>query len=117
MHRVILLRIGGKKLHLLKMTGALVVVGAALGVLGTVSSMFRIIKQLELAQSSTELAIQVFGLLPSALSGDLMLGYFMIPSAWFMFWLALFIAGAILYRSGSIILPIEEEIDVEKKKA
>ncbi len=116
MHRVILLRVGGKKLHLLKMTGALVLVGAGLGVLGTVAELFKLIKQMELAQSNPTLAIQVFGLLPEALTSDLMLGFFMTPSAWFMFWLALFIVGAMVYRSGSLVLPIEEEIEVEKKK-
>lgn len=115
MHRVILLRVGGKKLHLLKMTGALVVVGAALGVLGTISSMFKMVKQLELAQANPQLALQVFGLTTEALTSDLMLGLFMEPSAWFMFWLALFIIGAMIYRSGSIVVPIEEEIETEKK--
>ncbi len=114
MHRVILLRIGGQKLHLLKMTGALVLVGASLGVLGTVSSMFKLIKQVELAQTNSQIALQVFGLTNNALSGDLVLGMFMEPSAGFMFWLALFVIGAMVYRSGSIVLPIEEDIETEK---
>lgn len=116
MHRVILLRVGGKKFHLLKMTGALVLVGAALGVLGTIASLFKIIKQIELAQINSEIAIQVFGLLPEAITGDVILGLVMIPSAWFMFWLAAFIIGAMIYRSGNLVLPIEEEIEIEKKK-
>ena len=114
MHRVILLRIGGQKLHLLKMTGALVLVGAGLGVLGTVSSMFRMIKQVELAQINSQIAVQVFGLTADAMSGDLILGMFMEPSALFMFWLALFMIGAMIYRSGSIVIPIEEDIETEK---
>jgi len=114
MHRIILLRVGGKRLHLLKMTGALVVVGSALGVLGTISTMFRLIKQIELAQLNTQLAIQTFGLTANAITSDIALGLFMAPSAWFMFWLALFIMGAMIYRSGNVIVPIEEEIDTEK---
>ena len=114
MHRIILLRVGGKKLHLLKMTGALVVVGSALGVLGSIATMFRLIKQMGLAQLNSQLAIQVFGLTPDAITGDVALGLFMNPSAWFMFWLALFIIGAMIYRSGNVIVPIEEEISTEK---
>ena len=105
---------GGQRFHLLKMTGALILVGAALGVLGTVSSIFRLIKQVELAQTNALIATQVFGLTSDALSGDLVLGMFMEPSAWFMFWLALFIIGAMIYRTGSIVLPIEEDIETTK---
>ena len=111
MHRVIFLRVGGKKLHLLKMMGALIVVGSAMGVLGIVAELFRLIKQLGLAKTNSQIALQVFGLMPEALTNDIALGFFMGPSAWFMFWLALFIAGAMIYRSGSIVLPIEEEIE------
>lgn len=117
MHRVMLLRIGGQKLHLLKMVGALILTGAALGVLGTIAELFKIIKQFGLAQTNPPLAMHVFGMTQEALTGDVMLGFFMMPSAWFMLWLALFIVGAMIYRSGSLVLPIEEEVEVEKKKA
>ena len=115
MHRVIFLKVGGQRLHLLKMLGALVLVGSALGVLGTVASMFRLIVQIELAQGSGVLAMQVFGLTPEALTGDIILGLFMVPSAWFMFWLALFIVGAMVYRSGSLVIPIEEDTEEAKR--
>ena len=115
MHRVIFLRIGGKRLHLLKMVGSLVLVGAAMGVLGTIAGLFRLIKQLELAQTNAQVAMQIFGLMPEALTSDIMLGFFMEPSAGFMFWLALFIVGAMIYRSGSIVIPIDEEIEESKK--
>ena len=114
MHRIILLRVGGQKLHLLKMVGAFVVVGSALGVLGSISTMFRLVKQIGLAQLNPQLAVQTFGLTSETLTGDVALGLFMNPSAWFMFWLAFFIVGAMIYRSGNVIVPIEEEINTEK---
>ena len=111
MHRVMLIRIGGRKLHLLKMVGALVLAGAALGVISTVAELFRIIKQFQLAQTNSALSMQVFGLLPEALTSDVVVGFFMQPSAWFMLWLALFIIGVMIYRSGSLVVPIEEDVE------
>ncbi len=113
MHRIIILKVGGKRLHLLKVTGSLVVVGAALGVLSAIASMFRLLKQLELAQLNPQLAAQAFGLTPSAITSDIALGLFMAPSAWLMFWIALFVIGAMVYRSGNVLLPIEEEVEKE----
>jgi hypothetical protein len=115
MHRVILLKIGGKRLHLLKIAGALVLSGAALGVLATVAEVFRIIKQVELSKSNAALALEAFNLPSSALSNDVVLGLLMQPIAFFMLWLALFVAGAMVYRSGNLVLPIEEEEETERR--
>jgi len=116
MHRIILLKIGGKRLHLVKVVGALLVCGACLGVLDSIAALFRIVKQVELSQVNPQLAVSVFGLTAEALTSDVVLGFFMLPTAVFMIWLAVFVVGAMVYRSGGIILPIEEDIEVEKKK-
>ncbi len=110
MHRVILLKIGGAKVHLVKIVGALLVFGGGLGVLDSIAILFRILKQVEIASTNPALAESVFGLTQSALTSDIILGYLMGPMALFMVWLAVFVVGAMVYRSGNIILPIEEDI-------
>jgi hypothetical protein len=115
MHRVILLKVGGAKVHLLKVVGALLVCGGALGVLSAIAELFRTIKQVELAATAPALAEQVFGLTQAALTSDVILGLLTGPAAFFMIWLAVFVAGAMVYRSGSVILPIEEDSEDVKR--
>ncbi|MCD6523001.1 MAG: hypothetical protein J7K68_04585 [Candidatus Diapherotrites archaeon] len=114
MHRIVLLKIGGKRLQLIKIVGALIVCAASLGVLDSIATLFRIIKQVEIAKTSEQIALSVFGLPPTALTSDVVMGFFMLPTAIFMLWLAVFVIGAMVYRSGGVILPVEENVEISK---
>lgn len=110
MKKTILLKIGGEELHLVNVIGALTVLGSAFGILGAVSDLLKLSSQVYLAKTNSEISIQLFGLLPQHLSDAIILGSFMRPFAWLMLWLGLLVVGAMLYRAGNILLPVEEEI-------
>ena len=103
MERVVVASLGEAKIHLLKVTGALVVFGSGIGVLDSVAGLFRLMKQLEIAQVDPEFALQVFHLPSTALSSDVLLGLMMGPLAAMLLWLALLCFGTIIYRTGGII--------------
>jgi hypothetical protein len=120
MHRIVLLRIGGKKLHLLKLVGSFTLFGAALGSLDALSQVFLRAEQISIAQANPEFAINVLGITTARLVGErgtgFILGFLMQPLAAFMFWLALFLVGAMVYRTGGFIVPIEEDIETVQEK-
>lgn len=106
MHRVVIASVGKRRIHLLKLVGALVLFGSALGVLDAVAWIFRVIKQIEAVNVNPELSFMIFKLPAKALTGDVILGLFMMPAAMMLLWLALFCIGAMIYRTGEIIIPV-----------
>lgn len=108
MHRVVIATVGERRLHLLKLAGAFIIFGSALGVLDSISWMFRIVKQIEAINVNPELSLTFFQLPAKAVTGDVILGLFMMPSAMLLLWLALFCVGAMIYRTGEIIIPVEK---------
>ncbi len=108
MKRTIILHLGKTRLHLLKMVGLLVIIGSAFGVLSSVSDLLITLKQADLAISNTNLAIQLFGLTPSQITPDIILGRSMQPLAWLMLWLGLLLIGAMVYKLEGSLIPIEE---------
>lgn len=115
MRKVVLFKIGGKKVHLLKVVGALVALGSAFGVLRAVSMFFTLSSQVGLAKSNSEVSMSVFGLLPQSLTDAVLLGHFMEPLVWLFLWLGLLVLGVLVYRSGNIVIPVEEEIRKEEE--
>ncbi|MFA4907114.1 MAG: hypothetical protein WC602_02490 [archaeon] len=123
--RIFFLRIGGKNLHLLKLIGAFVLFAALLMFFQAGAGMFNswdalkaypaciggVQSQFDFEGCRTALYYNT-GLFPSAGQAELssrqvwfaLLG----PIAQVLFWAALFIFGIILYKTGRIILPIEE---------
>ncbi len=108
MKRVILLKIGKTRLHLLKMVGLLVIIGSAFGFLSSVSDILVVLKQASLASTSTNAALTFFKLPQNMITPDVILGRTMEPIAGMMLWLGLLLIGAILYKLEGALLPIEE---------
>jgi len=100
-HRMLLVRVGGRYVHLLKMFGALFTFGAAFNVL---SSAYHISAALDAAAKTYPMSMgDVFGQITG-------------PIAWLFIWLALLTVGLALYRSDRTVLPIEEDVVESKPK-
>lgn len=103
-HRMLLVRVGSRYVHLLKMFGALFTFASAFFVL---SAAYQLNQALELANLSYAGGSvgNVFG----SLTG---------PIASLFFWLSMMVLGLALYRSDRTILPLEEDItDYPEAKA
>ncbi|MCD6414595.1 MAG: hypothetical protein J7L23_03120 [Candidatus Diapherotrites archaeon] len=105
MHRVVIATVGKKHIHLLKVVGAFLIFGGAFGILDSIAWMFRIIKQIEAVNVNPELALAIFKLPVKALTGDTLLGLFMLPVAVLMLWFVVFCIGTMVYRTGEVIIP------------
>jgi hypothetical protein len=109
-HRVVIARIGDKKIHLLKTVGVLIVLASLLGVLDCVATLSRTAMQVGLASEAglgDFYSVQVFGLDSASLTDQVVLGFFMLPMAFLLLWISVLVIGVMVYRSGGII--IEEE--------
>ncbi|MCD4740719.1 hypothetical protein K8R43_06060 [archaeon] len=115
MHKVVHAEVGGTKIPLLKVTGSLIVFAAGLGVLDSVASIFRLMKQLEIAQADANFALQVFNLPSTALSSQVILGYFMGPIAVLLLWVGLACVGTLIHRSGRLF-HMDEEVSSSRKR-
>jgi hypothetical protein len=100
---MVLVKLGGRYLHLLKMFGALFTFGCAFNVLGAA---YKLSRAIEAAIKEIPLVVgNVFGAICS-------------PIGEIFIWLGLMIVGLTLYRSDRVIVPIEEDIEeIKKKKA
>jgi len=96
-HRMLLVKVGSKYVHLLKMFGVLFTFACAFFVLSAAY-------ELNNAMAIASLAY------PSASAGDL-LGMLTAPIASLFLWLAFMVLGLALYRSDRTILPLEEDIE------
>jgi len=99
-HRMVLVRFGGKYVHLLKMFGALLTFGAAFKVLGSAYALSQAIDAAIMAYPVT--IGDVFGAITSPI-GDVFM------------WLGFMVIGLALYRADRTIIPIEEDIKTKKK--
>lgn len=127
MYRVIWLRVGGKKIHLLKLAGAFFVFAAVLMVASATYNIFVTADKASYvnAQSSvgsvcvrgsedlleTSTVFKIFGWSTSApcgFSGEDFLGVMLAPVAVFLFWLGIAVVAIMVYQSGRIVFPVEE---------
>lgn len=116
MHRVMIMRIGSKKLHLLKLAGAFVIFWAALMLLSSVYQMFWVAQIVQSANAGNYEAVtmDLNGLLVTkpiaAGDGNMQAGLLLPPIASVMFWSALLLLGGMVYKAGAIVLPIDEQM-------
>jgi len=122
MHRVVIMKIGGKRLHLLKLTGAFIVFWAALMLLSSVYQMFWVAQIVQSANAGAYEAVtmNLNGVLVTkpivAGDGSTQAGLLLPPIASIMFWSAVLLLGGMVYKAGGIILPIEEQMqDIAEK--
>ncbi len=116
MHRIMIMRIGGRKLHLLKLAGAFIVFWAALMLLSSVYQMFWVAQIVQSANAGNyeSVMLDLNGMLVSkpivAGDGSMQAGLLLPPIASVMFWAVILLLGGMVYKTGGIILPIDEEI-------
>ena len=111
MHRIVWLRIGGTKIHLLKLTGALLIAGALLKTFESAYQIFVTASKASVAQARPDLVPQFFGWAIDPQYGFTMqdvVGVMMGPLANFVFWLGAATIALMIYQSGKTIFPIEE---------
>jgi len=116
MHRIIWLKIGGKRLHLVKLAGAFFITAAVLMVAEAAYNIFVTVQKATYAYLNPALIPQLFGWAiganPSSLGGSFttqdVLGVLLGPIAAFLFWLGVLMVAIMVYQSGKVVLPIEE---------
>ena len=106
--------VGGGRLK--NVVSALIIGASGLGIIDGVSRIFTAIRQLDLAKTNIEVALNAFGLVPEAITNDLIWGKLMLPISSILMWLALLVIGASIYKSIEIGLSIEETKEPEKKE-
>lgn len=118
MHRVVTLKIGNKRFYLLKLIGAFVAFGAALMLLSNVYQMVWVASVVEAANQGETVTLNMLGITDTLKANDVntQTGLFLIPAAGIMFWAAILIVGTVIYKTGSIIVPVEEQISTGKRK-
>jgi hypothetical protein len=125
-HRIMIMKIGGKRLHLLKLTGAFIVFWAALMLLSSVYQMFWVAQIVQSANAGNyeSIMLNLNGMLVSkpivAGDGNMQAGLMLPSIAGVMFWAAILLLGGMVYKTGAIVLPIDEQTqdipDKPKKK-
>jgi hypothetical protein len=111
MHRIIWFKVGGRRLHLLKLAGAFILLAAILKVAEAAYWIFVTVQKISYAQMRPDMIAQLFNWgmeAPLAFSNEDVLGVLLGPIANFLFWLALVVVGLMVYQSGKVVFPIEE---------
>ena len=117
MHRVIWLSVGGKKLHLIKLAGAFIVIAGILMVAQSAYNLFLTVDKILYVQTIIDdqqrsfYISQLFGwstAAPYSFTKEDVIGVLLAPIAGFLFWLGLTVVAIMVYQSGKVILPIEE---------
>jgi len=116
MHRIMIMRIGGRRLHLLKLAGAFIVFWAALMLLSSVYQMFWVAQIVQSANAGAYEAVtmELNGVQVTkpivAGDGSTQAGLMLPPIASIMFWSALLLLGGMVYKAGGLVLPIDEQM-------
>ena len=116
MHEIVLFKLGGRYLHLLKLIGAFIVIAAALMLLSDVYRLMWAATIVEEANSGIPHQITASmgsmsitqTLQPNDSSTQL--GLMLVPLAGIMFWAAFVVAGGVIYRSGQLVVPVEKTV-------
>ena len=121
-YRIIWLKIGGKRFHLLKLAGAFFVFAAILKVAEAAYQIFVTANKAVYAQVDPTLIPHLFGWAMGAqpsggafLTEDLV-GVLLGPVAIFLFWVGIAVIALIIYQSGKVVFPIEEYEQIVKQK-
>ena len=113
-HRIVWLKVGGKRFHLLKLAGAFFIFAAVLKVAEAAYQIFVTANKAVYAQIDPTLIPSLFGWAMGAqpsggsfLTEDLV-GVLIGPIAVFLFWLGIAVVAIMIYQSGKVVFPIEE---------
>ncbi len=114
LHKVVWLKVGGKRLHLLKVAGAFFVFAAVLKLAQSLYDVFVTVEKARAALLRPELVPQLFGwsidsnALVYSFSYEDFLGVMLGPVAVFLFWFGMAVVALMIYNAGKIIVPLEE---------
>ncbi|MFA4946783.1 MAG: hypothetical protein WC607_04590 [Candidatus Micrarchaeia archaeon] len=111
MHRILWFKIGGRRMHLLKLAGSFFVLASVLKVAEAAYNIFLVVDKINMARMRPDLIGQLFGWAmgsPYSFSGEDMLGVLLGPVASFLFWLGMAVVALMVYQSGKVVFPIEE---------
>ena len=119
MREKILIRIGSKELHLVKLIGALILIGSGLMLLNSVYNLVSV-ASIMLGPAGESVGLEFGGLSIESEVGGLdtsfKAGLVLRPLAGIMFWSALFVFGTVIYRTGGITIPVAGKIRKSKDK-
>lgn len=114
LHKVVWLKIGGKRLHLLKVAGSFFVFAAVLMLAQSLYDVFVTVEKARAALLRPELVPQLFGwsinsnALVYSFSHEDFLGVLLGPVAVFLFWFGMAVVALMIYNAGKVIVPLEE---------
>ncbi len=114
LHKVVWLKVGGKRLHLLKVAGSFFVFAAVLMLAQSLYSVFVSVEKARAALLRPELVPQLFGwsidsnALIYSFSKEDFLGVLLGPIAVFLFWFGMAVVALMIYNAGKVIVPLEE---------
>ncbi len=121
-HRILWLKIGGRRFHLLKLAGAFFVFASVLKVAESAYQIFVTANKAVYAQVDPTLIPHLFGWAMGAqpqggsfLTEDL-IGVLLGPVAVFLFWLGIAVLAIMVYQSGKVVFPVEEYEQIVKEK-
>ena len=116
MHRAVTFKIGGRKLHLVRVIAAFIILASAIMLLSDVFKMMQVAEIIQLANRGIPqvVTLDLRGITVTKVmepyDANLQTGMVLVPIAGILFWSAVIIAGNVLYRAGDILLPIDEDI-------
>jgi len=99
-----------------KAVGALIIFASGLGILDSASRVFTAIKQLDLAKTNIDVALNAFGLMPEAITPDLIWGKLMLPMGTIFLWLAFLLIGAAIYKNRSLEFELQDTGEAKESK-
>ena len=111
MHRMLWLRVGSQRLHLLKLAGAFLILAGLLKVGEATYGLTVIMEKANFARLNPASVPQLFGWAvgPSyQFDWQNVVGVLMGPIANLVFWFGITTLAIILYQSGKLVFPIEE---------
>lgn len=111
MYRVFWLKVGGKRLHLLKLAGAFFVFAFVLMALSSAYDIFVTVNKAIFAQVRPDLIGALFGWsigAPYNFTTEDFVGVLLGPIATFLFWLGLAVVAMMVYQAGKVVLPVQE---------
>ena len=111
MYRILWFKIGGQRIHLLKLAGAFLIAASLLKVAEASYNIFVMAYKILFAQLNPNAIPQLFGWAISApfeFGNEDIVGVMMGPLAAFVFWLGVATLALLLYQSGKIVFPVEE---------
>ena len=126
MKRIVWLKVGDTRLHLVKLAGSFLVVTFMLKVMQAAYNVFLTADKIQAAEMNGNLATTFFGwtmssgqniiqmlncagpICPLPLSLQDKIGIMLAPTADFLLWIGLLVISIMLYQAGKVMFPIEE---------